>query len=160
MTSIIVITGLPGSGKTHFARQLMSDLLADNRSVLWMDDPSVALPEYPDTDPRSYVVKDKSSMVLQAMEYVVSSMPDYFILSDPYLCLAKGQDSCLMLMQSLGLNVSTVRWVQFENDMTQCLRNAAARKDNRNVGGFIKSLSPKYHFRANAEVVPVWKPEA
>lgn len=158
MTKLIFVVGMPGSGKTHYARRLVEDLLAKNHTVLWMDDPSVPLAEYDETDPRRYVIVDKSDLVPAALRHVATARPDYFVLSDPFLCQQSTQLACEQLLAKVGLSMTDSSWIQFENNLNQCLANAAARKDGRNVSNFIKILSKNYHLPESAQLLPVWKP--
>jgi hypothetical protein len=116
---VILIAGLPGSGKSFLGREL-----ALETGYHFLDDVSRTLD--PDRDPAR-----------QLSQY--SKLPG-LVLADPLLCAKEGIANARALL-SQAFPLVPVRLICFENDVPACLRNVKARADGRDVVGLIHSLA-------------------
>jgi GTPase SAR1 family protein len=120
MRSIILVVGLPGSGKTFFAHEYYSDALI-------VDDPmrqGVVLPP-PDVD------------------------FDTMVITDPHLCRDHNlQFAMPMLMRKYRVTQLGVAF--FENDPVKAKANVKLRNDGRKVDRFIDTLTKEYNPPPNA----------
>lgn len=124
---VILIVGLPGSGKTHLGRKLA----IEKNSVL-IDDPS-----------------DWDYDVLRH----VKNLEPVLVVTDPQLCITKARKTAEDRFMSLGYTVS---WIFFDNDPAACLANAKRRPDKK-VNEDIKWFSKQYKIPKGVEVLPVWR---
>lgn len=122
MARIIAIVGLPGSGKTFYAKTLAKQL-----NALVIDDPK----EW-----------------LKTEEFLRSHFGKTVIITDPFLCLEKNRDVASTLFSNLEYKLE---WIFFANDPEQCKKNALSRGDRSatDIDWFSKnykipnSISPK-----------------
>ena len=119
MREIILIAGLPGSGKSFLGRELSQE-----KGYPFLDDVSRTLD--PDRDP-----------VLQLSQYAHLAG---LILADPLLCAKDGIANARILLAKAFPGVS-VRVICFENDLAVCLHNVKLRADGREVLGLLKTLA-------------------
>lgn len=129
--NIILIIGLPGSGKTHLGQKLQCEL------------------------PKSLFIDDASSTLFNYEIWNLANSCDYenIILADCYLCISAHLEAAL----NMFINHNVTR-IYFENNPEQCLKNVQNR-DNRNVDGWIKYLAVEYIIPHNVNMIPVYKPE-
>ena len=125
-TKCIVIVGLPGSGKTTLAYQLAKEIV----TAVVIDD-----------------TKTKKEIESLLSEETV-------ILTSPLFCKKKSQDRLAEDLQSLG--ITQVEWIFFENEPSQCKKNAS-RREEKNVTQSINYLSKCYHIPEGVVTRPVFK---
>lgn len=125
---VIFIAGLPGSGKTHLAKEL-----AKNGYELF-DDVGAET----------------------AKEDVINCMRDGkdCIVVDPHFCSLGARQAAQKIAEKFS---AEVEWIFFENNPELCLKNAKRRNDGRKVEDFIKSLSKVYSIPENEKSIPVYK---
>lgn len=128
--NITCVVGLPGSGKTHFAKGLPGmNMIVDDPDHLHQ------LPNPGD---------------LAQVPYM------NLVIVDARFCVT---DARWMAHELLHKRYSVhADWIYFENDPSQCLANVAARQDGRAVTGFITHMSKMYVIPPDSVVVPVWRP--
>jgi predicted kinase len=131
---IVLVVGLPGSGKSVFARQL-----AQAQGYIWLDDPSVGLSH------------EQLVQRLRALNASASGLA----ISDPLLCYAHNREAAIEVLRACCPQAQ-LEWVYFENDPEQCLANALARNASQEVRGFIAEASKVYAPPPSA--LPVYAP--
>jgi len=134
---IILIVGLPASGKTHLGRKL-----AEEQNLKLIDDPFLLDDIKPDLNKNGLVI------------------------CDPHLCKWYTRKTAELTLKS-KYPTTSLEWIFFENDRKSCLSNLKIRQsqgDNRNVRMFIYYLSTqyelipgKYGIPEGSQVIPVWK---
>lgn len=117
---IILVVGLPGSGKTHWvnARKTEHDIFLDDVTHF--------------ADVIEAVKKD----------------PEHLFIADPNLCYPDTLDYAKELI--FAACAFTTKEIFFQNDPEQCRKNAARRNDGRDVENSIRMLSAEYNPPANA----------
>lgn len=133
MSRIVVIVGLPGSGKTHLGEQMAKEL-----NCLFVDDVSY-----------SCAIQGLYDLFINLAKHPVS------VIADPQLCVSDNRRYAQRLLTELGFDVE---WIFFENDTFHCLANCTGRgKDNTRVD--IQVLCQFYDIPEGEDVRPVWKAE-
>ena len=117
MTKIILIAGLPGSGKSFLGKQLSED------GACFIDDIS--------TD-----VEGLSKLLDATKKY------DKVVVADTFLCREKDRENATKYLSRIE-NVE-IEWIFFENNPEKCRKNVARRNDGRKVYGLITQLSKEY----------------
>ena len=116
MKSIILLIGLPGSGKTHYGNSLIS---SKNKFI---DD-----------------IKEFSSISDALKEY------DELIVSDPYLCIDYYRECAVKLFKENFPEIS-LKWIFWENNPEKAYKNVVNRNDGRVISkNFVFDLSKKYN---------------
>lgn len=134
--NIIVLVGLPGSGKSRMANQINKD---NDGKYKIIDDPKKL-----ETDIKPFLDRD-------------------IIITDPALCFEVNREKAEELFKEFAPNAK-VDWIYFENNPQQCLKNAEIRnraltlsmKPKRNVDSFIRNLHQFYIIPEGANIVSVW----
>ena len=135
---LTVITGLPGSGKSHYAAEFVR-----GTDTVLLDDP----------------MEGGKSSLRQEVEKVLESQTTAVIV-DPNLVIAQNREAFLKLVKIKAHLV--VLWIFFENNPDACRANVARRQtkgDERDVEASIYVLSKAYSLPTgdeHFEVVPVW----
>jgi predicted kinase len=129
---IILVVGLPGSGKSVFAKELALGL-----GYVWIDDPSVSF----------------SHEQLVGRLAALNDRAKGLSISDPLLCYPHNRQAAAELLQQCCPQ-ATLEWVYFENDPERCLANSKARSGPKTVDQFIKEASKVY--RPPQLAVPVY----
>ena len=126
---IILVCGLPGSGKTFLGRNLSQEM-----GFEFIDDITK------ESFPRFHELLSNNQSV---------------IISDPKFTHTKIRNEAIKyLKQFEGL---TIEWIFFENDPKQCVRNINVRDDGRDVVDFVKSFSRLYKIPDSAKTIPVFR---
>ena len=129
---IILLVGLPGSGKTELAKSLKERLGNVSRSVRIIDDP--------DENTDLSLIKDS----------------EIAIISDVNLCDSSIYKQAIdRLAREFDKHLHEVQALFFENDEEQCKKNILYRQskgDRRNVSATLKRFSkiyvpPKIHYK-------------
>lgn len=123
MIEIILIAGLPGSGKTHLGKRLSGE-----RGYPFIDDASKTL----GTDRQGALEK------LRRM-----GIGNGLIIADPLLCMKHNIANAKSLLKE-AFSESKITVICFENDPVACLKNVQARNDGRVVTGLIADLSRQW----------------
>lgn len=129
--NVMLVVGLPASGKTHWAKKEVAQLRAVGAMAGLLDDPRT---------------QDQLTEAL--------SQPGHTLfVTDPYLCLPEARKAANEILTSAGHRVFTVF---FANDPAQCLVNAGRRQD-MSVTKFINSLAQRYEVPNGAVTFPVYR---
>lgn len=136
---LILIAGLPGSGKTTYAKQLRNELVSKGISCVLTTDPM-----------HLSIFKDDYSKFAHTGD-------DVWIIESPYLCRKHDQDALIdYITKNIHFDIQDVKWIVFENNPIQCLANIEHRQDGRDVLPTIKLFSRDYHIPDSAQIIPVW----
>lgn len=128
MTKVIVIVGLPGSGKTCLAQEI-----AKTCDAIVYDD-------------FSFIEKS----TLNHPEDKVA------IITDPLAVGVSPLQISKTLKSFMNENIE-IRIIAFENNVNQCVKNLKRRNDGRSISiEFMKHLSKKYKPEIYDEIRPVW----
>ncbi len=118
MREVILIAGLPGSGKSVLGRTLAAE--------------------------KRYALLDDASYVLKGAKldsYLHTYLNEQgLVITDPYLCLTGAIESARAMLKQFFGSVE-IKVIAFENNPAQCLENVRARNDGRKVSGLIEVLS-------------------
>ena len=126
-THITIVAGLPGSGKTTWAKEQVA--LLGNGAVL-VDDPSVHDTEW--------------LRVLPSHTHI--------FIADPHFCRSTPDKLWALVSGKLNIPVDQIEksWVCFENDPEVCRTRARAGTDN-----IIEFLTKNYKIPADALILPI-----
>jgi hypothetical protein len=131
---VILVVGLPGSGKTTYAR---NHLMTDDTFLI--DDPN-----------RDTTLFDQAE----------ASGKSNVVICDPLLILKEPEHIEAFLKKRYGESID-FEWLYFENDRDSAWSNHCKRNetDPRVINEkFHKHLSESYRIPENAIVIPVYKP--
>ncbi len=131
---IVLIAGLPASGKTHLGNKI-----ALEQNLTLIDDP----------------------IDLIEVELIVSNSEKGIVLCDHNFCIPRLRKLATNYLLEKFPNAE-LEWIFFENDVNQCLSNLYYRQDNgddRKVEGLIRGLSPYYSIPCDEKCIPVWRNE-
>lgn len=139
MNTIYVIVGLPGSGKTHYGRELLSRLLAKGRKVALYDDLSI---------------NKEASDAFEAHD------PDKdvdIIIADVFLCSPMVRMVCEKHLES-KFPLAEIKWVFFENNPVKCHENVKSRTgSDRKVDNMIDTMTRQYYIPPNSQEKTIWQ---
>lgn len=132
---IIVIVGLPGSGKTHLAMSL--------------------------ADQNSTVIDDFNRDLSRVAQFEARPTPK-LIITDPLLCKINRDTAYRKLSQwfsAIDAGDATVEFISFENDPAACWKNIQMRDDGRLIGKhFVYQISGFYDKTDWPKEHPVYRP--
>ena len=134
--TIILIVGLPGSGKSNLAKQINKD-----------------------NDGKYKIINDPKEF-----EEIKSHIFEDLIVTDPHLIFENNRKMAINKIKELNPDCK-IEWIFFENDPEQCLinsnirnrSNAISLKPIKKVDSFIKNFSEFYTIPRGSFVVKVWK---
>jgi adenylate kinase family enzyme len=132
--NVTFIVGLPGSGKTTYARSIMDD------TYFLIDDP----------------IRDKT-----LFDQAVKADKPNVIICDPLLIGKEPERIQNIIMERFGDNLD-FEWIYFENNQRAAWFNHLKRNDDdpRHINEqWHKTMSDNYVIPENAKVIPVYKPE-
>ncbi len=128
MSKVILICGLPGSGKTHLGKRLAEETGFD-------------------------FIDDVSPTHMNQLKEILESGRNC-IISDPNFVLEHTRK--LALGYLTRFSKTEVEWIFFENNPSQCMKNVVKRNDGRMVVGFIDTCSKQYKIPDGAKIVKVY----
>jgi hypothetical protein len=129
---IILIIGLPCSGKTHLA----NSLLGRNWGWQLIDDPKY----------------------FKKVEDVIWTATNTVIISDPNFCIKENRLSAIRKLKSI--RDVDIDFIYFENNPKKCIKNFKYRKmngDERNVLNTILLYTKKYTIPQGVEIFNIWQ---
>jgi len=128
MKTLIVIIGMPASGKTYLARSLLC--------------------------PDGILLDDISLIGLPALKAAIGK--EQIIITDPFLCRESQRKLAEKHLAEIAPDYE-VQWIFFENAPEKCLKNVAHRKDGRIVEGFIRQLTKDYAIPNGVKPLEIWQ---
>lgn len=136
MTKVIMLVGLPGSGKTTYAQTHL------NSAVLF-DDPSA------------------SPKGIEALRKHIQEIGGDIVVTDVYS--VKREVRALADEKLRGWGVQHIEWIFFENDPEACIanvkrRNAEEPRFRLIPDGYVREASRQYEIPESCVVIPVYKP--
>lgn len=132
-TNIVMIVGLPASGKTTYAKNHYGNI------------------------ENCYIADDFSISPSMHIEQIQNLNPERIVIVDPLLCTASVRNVEEIIKKMLGIEINSFEWVYFENDPISCKNNAKNRVDGRSVAVDIDVLSRRYKIPSNSKILPVFK---
>ena len=138
MTTVYVIIGLPGSGKTTLARGWTNWQNAKKSdSAILFDDLSLNFNEIP--------------------EKFNPKVHEFVFITDPKMC-GVSEDHIKKKLQGLLRVVCDYRFYYFQNDPEACIVNATSDPKPGGTINFIRLYSPHYTIPLNATILNVYRP--
>ena len=99
MNNIILIAGLPGSGKTTLAEKINED-----------------------NDDKYRIIDDPRDLNTQILPYIEEDL----IITDPAFCFERNRESAVRFIEKNNSDAK-IDWIFFENDPQACLINSRRR---------------------------------
>jgi adenylate kinase family enzyme len=128
---ITVFLGLPGSGKSTVAQQLLeNEVGSDIKAFLW-DDLNVMI---------NNLKGDWHSIV----QPVQNNHIEHLIITEVMGYITDTQPAMLKKLKEFFPQASQ-KWIFFENELAVCQENVARRHDGRVIDGTLKIVSKNYH---------------
>lgn len=137
---LVLIAGLPGSGKTGLLRELAQTAEEQGLHVMSLDDPGVAAPLAP------------------FLEAVGRQRPDLVVIADPAFCHSRSRELAEARLRQAWAPAQ-VEWHFFANDAEACRRNVVRRQDDRKVMAALTQWSKDYTVPEGHVALAVWVPK-
>lgn len=131
---VILIIGLPCSGKTHLANML----LGKHWKWVLIDDPKY----------------------FKKVEDVIWTATDTVIITDPNFCIRENRLAAIRKLKEI--RDVDIDFIYFENNPKKCIKNLKYRQlngDERDVLNSIFLYSKKYTIPEGMEIVNIWQDE-
>jgi len=143
-TDLLVVVGLPGSGKTTWSKAV-----AVETGALRIDDFKSKAPD----------LGFRSSLKLPLLEQTLAA-GRHTILLDIDITRTEARSEAAAYLQSRFPKVTPI-WVFFANEPEFCRRNILRDTSRRKEGRLVEldARSPNYRIPAGAIVLPVWRSE-
>lgn len=138
MRKIILLCGLPGSGKSFFGEEIFSYYRHREESAIFFDDMGI-----------EYSLQDLVEAVNVGYENI--------IIADVNLCRQEDRKHAIKRMSELAPDYM-LEWIYFENDPIKCLKNVEYRDDGRKVKEAIREFSKRYVIPEGVEPKKIWQP--
>lgn len=134
MIHIILIGGLPGSGKSIYADELGK------------------------RTPNSITTKDPMALhvLTDALDYIKNNQVESWIIESPHLTIKSGQDTMISFLEKHLNTPFNIHWILFDNNPEQCKINIDKRADGRDVMNTLIHYSKKYNTPHGATLIPVY----
>lgn len=140
MLKIIMIVGLPGSGKTTWGSSFVKE------------------------NPNSFFIDDISIVTKNAKEYLMAIKKENkpyvnLLIADVLFCQKEVRDKAYQVIREV-FPESEIKPIFFENSIEKCHKNVEQRKklgDDRKVSELIVNLSKKYSIPEDAEIISIQK---
>ncbi len=138
MLKIIMIVGLPGSGKTTWG----SSFVKENPNSFFIDDISIVT-----KNAKEYLEKLKKENIFC----------ENLLISDVFFCQKEVREKATQVIKEV-FQESQIKLVFFENNIEKCNKNVEQRTklgDDRKVSELIISLSKKYSIPEDTEIFSI-----
>lgn len=133
MANIIIIVGLPGSGKSHLGKAV-----SQNRTIPFYDDCITEVE------------------IWEQVEACLRNNNDC-VLADPGFCISKYRDQLVEKISDLNKD-AILTWIYFDNDPEVCIQNLKNRSDGRIVSEtFARQFSKWYTIPKNTATLPCYR---
>lgn len=130
MANVLMVVGLPGSGKTTYVKNL------PDSGYAFFDDPAVS--------------EENMGKVKKA----VSEGLDV-VITDVYCLSQNAREKAEKVLRYAG--AKCVTWLFFDNNPDACINNVRRRNDGRSISEHtVRSMSAKYVIPHGAVVLPVF----
>ena len=138
---LILIAGLPGSGKTTLAENMAKNMTSQGISNLLISDPMNA------------------TLLLAQLDKCKKYTYKNLIFESTYLCDKSERTNLLEYLKKQGLSFAQIKWICFKNEPDRCYLNTSARNDGRDVTETIRYMSKIYTYPDDASIIDVYTPD-
>lgn len=139
MNNIHLFIGLPGSGKTHMAKQLQLEFQSQHSHSLLIDDLFIQLRDNNFNWQKVFNLSSEYNTISKNDTYKLS----HYIITDFLPCTQEQQLFLFNKLSSLLPEHNQI-WNFFENDYQQCFNNISQRKENNNVFVTLELMHKQY----------------
>ena len=131
-----MIVGLPGSGKTSFAKKLVNE----SRTPM-------------------FLATDFSAHMDDILSEFNPSKYHQIVVTDPMLCgiPQESAEDTMLEMFRFTRNKTKFTWIYFENDAEACIVNTHKTPRLENLDNFIHIQSKKYTIPEGSNILPVYR---
>lgn len=150
---ITLLIGLPASGKTHIAKQL----LGETKEFI----PSIEVDDCNKTT-KKYIGENGIIMddIRQVEDLPKPGEFEHLIITDVYFCLPDQRDKAIHYLADYYYECNpNIVLVFFENSPEKCLANSRRRDNDEVVLNHIKILSEGYEIPEGIPLQKIWQPK-